>query len=183
MIKPPFLYGGLVCCVMRKVLSLIFLLLSTTLVQAFSPSLLTGSMDETFYSQKGPVFRVVYDSFDVLKYTQIMKVKVPTNIRLNNLKIWVTTYNITRNELNLAKTKIPFTINASPFMLVLNGKNRKVVFKANSATLTPINTISLKGNITLITKTTTKLGDSAQLSLEGDMLIFSCGDQKIALKF
>ena len=112
-----------------------------------------------------------------------MKVKVPTNIRLNNLKIWVTTYNITRNELNLAKTKIPFTINASPFMLVLNGKNRKVVFKANSATLTPINTISLKGNITLITKTTTKLGDSAQLSLEGDMLIFSCGDQKIALKF
>ena len=58
-----------------------------------------------------------------------------------------------------------------------------IVFKANSATLTPINTISLKGNITLTTKTTTNLGDSAQLSLEGDMLIFTCGNQKIALKF
>ncbi|MBO5255856.1 MAG: hypothetical protein J6B07_08555, partial [Opitutales bacterium] len=146
-------------------------------------SMLTGSMDKTFYSQKGAVFRVVYTSFDVTKYTKVMNVKVPTQFRLNNLQIWATTPNITKKETVLIQTKLPFSIIASPFTLVLRGKNKTVTFKADEATLTPINTLSLKGGVRLIANKTVTIGESAYLALEDDKLILTFENGKIAFKF
>ena len=165
-----------------------FLIFSTLFVcsqvmYAFSPAMLTGSMDKTFYSQKGVVFRVVYTSFDVTKYAQVMNVKVPSGFRLNDLQIWVTTSNLTSKELSLAQTRIPFSLSASPITLVLQGKNKTVKFKADEAILTPINTILLRDNVRLISNKSVGVGDKASLVLDADRLIFSFDTGKIAFKF
>lgn len=166
----------------KYILSFLFFV-SATYANAFSPSMLTGSMDKTFYSQKGVVFRVVYTSFNVTKYTHVMNVKVPTQFRLNNLQIWVTTPNITKKETALIQTKLPFSITSRPFTLVLRGKSKTVTFKADEATLTPINTISLKGGVRLIANRTVNIGDSAYLALVDDKLVLTFKDGKIAFKF
>ena len=146
-------------------------------------SLLTSSMDKTFYSQKGAAFRVVYSSFDVLKYVKLMNVSMPTSFRLNNLSLFVDAKNITDKELALVQTKLPFTLEARPFTLTIQGKSKRLTIKADRAVLTPINTISLQGAVRLISAKTVNIGEKADIALQGRMLILSVDNQKLGFKF
>ena len=148
----------------------------------FAAQMLAGSMDNTFYSSKGAVFSVSYKSLDVLQHATIMKVSVPVKVRLNNLAITAFSKNITQAELDMAQTKLPFTICAAPFSLKIEAK-KSVVFCADTALLTPINTIYLKGNVRLVGDNAVKIGDEAFLSLSGRSLLLSFSGRKIAFKF
>ena len=167
---------------MKKVLSVLVFCLPLFCFGTMA-SLLTSSMDKTFYSQKGAAFRVVYSSFDVVKYARLMNVNVPTSFRLNNLSIFVDAKNITDKELALVQTKLPLSIEATSFTLTIQGKSKRLTIKADKAVLTPINTISLKGRVRLISTKTVDVGESADISLQGRMLILTVGKQKFGFKF
>ena len=167
---------------MRFILCAVCIFLAAHHASALVPELLLGGMDKTFYSSAGPVFRVKYASCDVVESSKIMKVSVPTHMRLNGLGITAFTRNITDAELNLAKTKIPFTLSAAPFSLRLEGR-RTVVISADRAVLTPVNTIYLKGRVRIAGDNTVPLADEAFLSLSGRTLMLEFSGRKIALKF
>ena len=152
--------------------------------RAFSPDIFVGSLDETFYSQKGPALRISYSSFDVLAYSKIMGAKVPSSLRLNNLRIFVEASNITDAELSYAKMKAPFNISAKNFSLCINGRKRRLTIASDGASLTPINTVVLHGNVRVFSATgEVKFGQKASLSLEARTLFLDVGDSKIAFKF
>ncbi len=151
---------------------------------AFSPLKLANNMDEIFYSKNGAVFRVAYSSMNVGKYSKVIGVDVPTSFILNNLSVVVYVRNITDRELNLANTKLPFEISAKSFALTLQGKEQSVKFVSDSAWLTPINTIILKGGVRVYSnKKSVYIGEKASLMLKGRMLYLSFSGEKMAFKF
>ncbi len=168
---------------MRKFVIFFVYIFSIISLDAVSLSKLSGNMDKTFFSEKKPVFRVVYKSLDVLDYSKVMGVKVPSRIQLNNFVMWVNTYNITQSVLDMFNRKIPFSVSTKPFRLVLIGKNRRLTIKADSATLTPINTLVLRGSVKMVGKHSVSLGDKATLSLDGYSLLVSFAGEKVKIKF
>lgn len=149
-----------------------------------SPSMFEQSLDRTLYSQRGAALRVCYSSFKVLKYTRVMKLDLPTSFRLYNLRLFVYAQNITDAELAYAKTQVPFSVSASPFTLTIKGKINTLTIKADEAFLTPLNTVSLKGGVRVISDTkTVNVGDTASLELRDRLLYLSFATRKIAFKF
>ena len=170
---------------MRIVSILSFLVMSVCSVYADLPSsMFAGSMDKTLYSSKGAVFHIKYTSLKVEKYAKIMNVSVPSQIALHNLSIVANAVNITDSELNLVKTKVPFSVSAVPFSFSLKGKNKTVKFMSDTALLTPINTILLKGAVRVVVgQKSLNIGDEASLELKGRILYLSFSDKKTAFKF
>ena len=170
---------------MRIVSILSFFVMSVCGVYADLPSgMFAGSMDRTFYSSKGAVFHIKYTSLKVAKYTKIMNVSVPSQIELHNLSVVANAVNITDSELNLAKAKVPFSISATPFLFSLNGKSKTVKFMSDTALLTPINTILLKGAVRVVVgQKSLNIGEEASLELKGRILYLSFSGKKTAFKF
>lgn len=166
-----------------RALLFVFVVFCSAALSCAAPMFPVGAMDKTLYSQKGAALRICYDSFDVVGHTRVMGADVPTAFRLNGLRIFAEAANITENELLYAKTKLPFSLSANGFSLTINGKKTRLAITADSAVLTPLNTVVLKGNVKLSTAKTVSIGERAALSLEGRMIVLQADGTKVGFKF
>ena len=167
---------------MRALLFAFVVFCSAAFVRA-APMFPLGAMDRTLYSQKGAALRVCYDSFDIVGRSRVMGADVPTAFRLNGLRIFAEAANLTEAELQYAKTKLPFSLSANGFSLTINGRKTRLTITADSAVLTPLNTVILKGNVKLSTSKTVSIGARAALSLEGRMLVLQADKTKVGFAF